>query len=48
MGEIFESLEMIVLVGKPVGVHLPEHPLGGHLKKAASAPGIADTISRNL
>ena len=39
---------MIVLVGEPVGIHLPEHPLRRHLKETAAAPGLSHAIGHNL
>ena len=39
---------MVVLVGNPVGVHLPKHPLRGHLEETAAPPGITHRVGRNL
>ena len=48
MGEILECFEVVVLIGEPVGVHLPEHPLRGHLKESAASPCVAHGVGRYL
>lgn len=48
VGELLERLEVVVLVGEPVGVHLPEHPLARHLEEARAAPGIAEAVGLYL
>ena len=38
VGEFLESLVVIVLVGEPVGIDLPKHPLRSHLIKTVGLP----------
>ena len=41
-------LEVVVLIGEPIGVDKPEHPLTGHLIKSRAAPCITYAIGRYL
>ena len=45
--QLAESLPVIVLVGRPFGVDLPEHPLRAHLVDAA-AETVPHAVAGNL
>ena len=48
VSELLESLEVVVLVAQPVGVHLPEHPLRSHLEESAASPAVAHLVGHVL
>ena len=45
VGVVDEGFPVVVLVGGPFGVHIPEHPLAAHLEYAATAPTLALTVA---
>ena len=48
VSEFLKGFEVIVLIAQPPRVHLPKHPLRGHLIETCTAPGLAHAVGRNL
>ena len=38
VGELLKGLKVVVLIGEPIGIDKPQHPLRRHLEKATSTP----------
>ena len=48
MRKITECIEMVLLIFYPIGIDLPQHPLGSHFIEATPTPCISNTIGRDL
>lgn len=48
VGQAAEGIEVKLLVGYPVRIHSPQHPLRSHLEESTAAPCLASTVGHNL
>ena len=48
VGEFLKGFEVVVLVGEPIGIDKPEHPLRRHLEEAAASPTGRKAIGLDL